>query len=67
MPLVYINMMKGREEEKIAKMVKAVSVAISESLDAPIDSVRIMINEMDDHQYSIGGKTMAEVRAERNA
>lgn len=67
MPLVYINLMEGRDKEKIAKMTKAVSVAISESLDAPIDSVRIMINEMQDHQFSVGGKTLSEARAERDA
>lgn len=67
MPLVYINLMKGRPHEKIEKMISAVSDAIADSLEADINTVRIMVNEMDEHQYGIGGKPMRVVRAERAA
>lgn len=65
MPLVYVNMMKGRDPEQIEKMIVAVSEAIAASLDAPIGTVRVMVNEMEEHQYGVGGKPMRVVRAER--
>lgn len=67
MPLVYINLMKGRPPEKIEKMISAVSLAIADSLDADIATVRIMVNEMEEHQYGVGGKPMRVVREERAA
>lgn len=65
MPLVYINLMKGRDPEKIERMIAAVSESIATTLDSPIESVRIMINEMEDHQYGVGGKSWGVVRKER--
>lgn len=65
MPIVQISMMEGRAEEKIEKMITSVSEAISTSLDAPIESVRVIVNEMRPHQYGIGGRPYKVVRAER--
>lgn len=67
MPLVYINLMEGRPPEKIEGMIAAVSSAISESLECDIGTVRVMVNEMREHQYGVGGKPMRIVRAERAA
>jgi len=67
MPIVQINLVKGRPAEKIEKMITAVSDAISSSLDAPLSSVRVIVNELEDHQYGVGGKPWNVVRAERAA
>lgn len=67
MPLVSINMVEGRPKEKIEDMIRAVSYAIADSLDAPLDTVRIMVNEMQPHQYGVGGKPISVVKAEREA
>lgn len=65
MPIVQISLMEGRPTEKIDKMITSVSEAISTSLDAPIESVRVIVNEMGPHHYGVGGKPFAVVRAER--
>lgn len=65
MPLVHINIVKGRPAETIEQMIAAVSGAIAESLGAPIESVRIMVCEMEPHQYGVGGKAWPTVEAER--
>ena len=67
MPLVYISMMEGREPEKVEQMTRAVSEAIASTLEAPLSSVRVMVHEMKEHQYAVGGKPMREVRLERAA
>lgn len=67
MPIVQINMIEGRSPEKIEKMISAVSEAIATSLEAPIETVRIMVNEMEHHQYGVAGKAWTVVSAERAA
>jgi 4-oxalocrotonate tautomerase len=65
MPLVRIDMMEGRPPEKIEAMISAVSRAIADTLEAPIDTVRVMVNEMAPHQYGVGGKPWRVVLEER--
>ncbi len=67
MPLVTINIMEGRPKENIEKMISTVSEAIADSLQTDINSVRIMVNEMVEHQYGVGGKPWRVVKAERAA
>ena len=65
MPIVHVNLMEGRPPEKIEKMIVAVSEAIATTLEAPIESVRVMVHEMETHQYGIGGKPWRVVKEER--
>lgn len=65
MPLVHIDLTKGRPKEKIEDMIRAVSQAIATSLDSPVGSVRVVVNEMEHYQYGVGGKPWPEVVAER--
>ncbi|MEE8600632.1 2-hydroxymuconate tautomerase [Euzebya tangerina] len=67
MPIVHINLMQGRPPERIQAMITAVSHAIADSIDAPLETVRVLVNEMEDHQYGVGGKPIAQVKAERAA
>jgi len=60
-PIVTITLMKGRPPEKIQDMTRAVSHAIADAIDAPIATVRVMVTEMEDHQYAVGGRPIAEV------
>jgi 4-oxalocrotonate tautomerase len=67
MPMVYITMLEGRPQEKIDTMIESVSKAVAESLGSDINSVTVMINEMHDGQYGIGGKPWHVIKAERAA
>lgn len=67
MPLVTIQLMQGRPPARIEAMTSAVAAAIAESIDAPIETVRVMVTEMQPHQYSVGGKPIRVVQAERAA
>lgn len=67
MPIVTIQLMEGRDPQRLEEMAAAVATAISETIEAPIESVRVMINEMREHQYSVGGRPIRVVKAERAA
>lgn len=61
MPLVHIDLMQGRSPEQVADMIREVSHAIASALDSPIESIRVVVNEMATHQYGVGGEPWAEV------
>ncbi|MGR3741758.1 2-hydroxymuconate tautomerase [Companilactobacillus sp. DQM5] len=55
MPIVHIDLVEGRSNEQLKKMVKDVTQAISDSVDVPTERVHIIINEMKKENYSVGG------------
>lgn len=57
MPIAMINIIEGRDDEKKALLIEKVTEAICESLDAPIEAVRVIINEVPKTQFGIAGKT----------
>ncbi|MGJ9458717.1 4-oxalocrotonate tautomerase [Oceanobacillus sp. CF4.6] len=57
MPLINIQVLEGRSPEKIEALMKNVSNTVSESLDAPIENVRVIVNEVPKTHWSVGGKT----------
>ena len=67
MPIVHIDLMEGRPPDRIEAMIRGVSEAVANTLEAPIDTVRVIVNEMQPHQYGIGGKPWPQVVAERQA
>jgi 4-oxalocrotonate tautomerase len=65
MPLVHVDLMEGRSPERIAAMIRSVSEAIADSLEAPIESVRVVVNQMAPHEYGVGASRGP--RSSRNA
>ena len=67
MPIITINLLEGRSPEQIQRMIADVSQAAAGSLDAPVETVRVIVNEMPTHAFGIGGRSAAAVIAERRA
>ncbi|MDE0139630.1 MAG: tautomerase family protein [bacterium] len=67
MPIVTVNLMEGRSPEQIENMIAEVSDALVRSLDAPIETVRIMVNEIAPYGFGIAGRPARVVMAERQA
>lgn len=65
MPIVTVNLVEGRSPEQIEGMIAEVSDALVRSLDAPIETVRIMVNEVPSYGFGIGGRLARVVMAER--
>ncbi len=57
MPIANIQMMEGRTAEQKAKLIRKVTDAIMESLDAPEGNVRVLINEIPKQHFGIGGQS----------
>jgi 4-oxalocrotonate tautomerase len=65
MPIVTINILEGRTKEQKTNLIKNVSSAVMETLGAPPESVRVIINEMPVENYGIAGLPVLEYRARR--
>ena len=57
MPIAQIHIVEGRTDEQKETLIREVSEAISRSLDAPLNTVRVIITEMPKTHFGIGGVT----------
>lgn len=55
MPFIQINIIKGRSAEKKERLIEEVTNTVSDVLEAPVESVRVMINEMEPEHWGIAG------------
>lgn len=55
MPIAQIYMMEGRSQEQKDALIRKVTDAIMESVEAPEQNVRVIINETPKKHYGIAG------------
>lgn len=62
MPIAHIYILEGRTDGEKENLISEVSSAISTTLKAPLTSVRVILNEMDENHFGIGGKTVSRLK-----
>lgn len=60
MPIAQINILEGRTDKQKEALIHEVTDAIVRALDAPVESVRVIINEMPRQHYGIAGQSVKE-------
>ena len=58
LPFIQINMLEGRSPEKKEKLIYELTNTICEVLEAPRETVRILINEMPSEHWGIAGESV---------
>lgn len=61
MPIVQITILEGRDQEKIEQCIRNVAKTIHESLDAPLSSIRVIVNEVPKNHFGVGDKLKSEM------
>ncbi|PHQ25838.1 2-hydroxymuconate tautomerase [Marinobacter guineae] len=61
MPVAQINILEGRSDEQKEMLIREVTDAISRSLSAPAENVRIIITEMPRQHFGIGGQSVKKL------
>ncbi|MBL0422999.1 tautomerase family protein [Ramlibacter sp. AW1] len=62
MPIAHLSILEGRSPELKARLIENVARAIADSLDAPLESVRVLVQEYPPSHWSVGTRTMAQRR-----
>ena len=60
MPICLIKILEGRSVEKKRRLIESVSQAMADSLEMPIDRVRVLIEDVPLECWGRGGKTVAD-------
>lgn len=62
MPIVQISVVAGRPPEKITNLIHAVTATVAETLDAPVDTIKVLVTEVAPSNWGSGGITIEEKR-----
>jgi len=60
MPIVEITMIEGRSAEAKRRLAAKVTDAIVEAIEAPRESIRVILREIPALHFAVGGKTKEE-------
>jgi 4-oxalocrotonate tautomerase len=63
MPLIEVTMVAGRSAEQLRALITGLTRAAAEAVDAPVESVRVVIREVPATHWAAGDVTIAERRA----
>jgi len=66
MPIIQAFLLEGRDDEKKAAFIAAVTDAAVSTLDAPRETVRVIITEIPPTHFGIGGESVAARRKIQN-
>ncbi|MDC5699178.1 tautomerase family protein [Intrasporangium calvum] len=65
-PLVEITLTEGRSPEQLRTLISTVTHAVSDSVAAPIDSIRVVLREVPTTHFAAGDVTIAERSAQQH-
>lgn len=60
MPIINVQMLEGRPKEKIAEVIQNITNTVSETLDAPKESIRVIVTEVPKTHWGIAGVPVSE-------
>lgn len=63
MPLVEITLAEGRSPQQLRALISATTAAVAGSVDASVESIRVVIREVPPTHWSAGDVTLAERHA----
>lgn len=58
MPIIQVNLVEGRTLEQKEELIRKMTDLVSDVLDCPVSTVRIIINEMKPEHLGIAGESM---------
>jgi len=58
-------MVEGRDRKSISACVKAVARAVAETLNAPLETIRVFATEVPADSWTVGDLTKAEIQLRR--
>jgi len=63
MPIIHISLVEGRDDAAIKACVKAVARTVSETLGAPLSTIRVYATQVPGAHWAVGDATKDELDA----
>lgn len=60
MPIIQVQIIKGRSKEQVKSLIEDITLATVKNLSVNTEQVRVLVNEIPDTHWGIGGTTKAE-------
>ncbi|RSL29467.1 4-oxalocrotonate tautomerase [Salibacterium salarium] len=58
MPIINVNIMEGRPQEKVEEVIANLTETITSTLDVPEESVRVIVTEIPRSHWGIAGESV---------
>lgn len=62
MPLIQVTMVEGRTTEQKHALIRSLSSAMAETLEVPLERIRVAIYEITADEWGIGGEPFSVAR-----
>lgn len=62
MPIVQITLVKGRDLEVVQNCIKQVAQTVADTLDAPLESIRVSVTECEPELFAVGTTLKSEAK-----
>ncbi len=62
MPIIEVTLVEGRSKEKKAALIAELTDAAVRAIDAPIESVRVILREVPPEHFGVAGKSKAAAK-----
>jgi 4-oxalocrotonate tautomerase len=59
MPIIHVNMLKGRSDAQKRRLARGITDVVAESIGVSRDAVRVLIHEVDPAHWFAGGESKA--------
>ncbi|MBY6037729.1 4-oxalocrotonate tautomerase [Fictibacillus nanhaiensis] len=56
MPIIHVHVIEGRTEEQLRNLMESLTNAAAESLEVKKEQVRVLIQEVPNKHWGVGGK-----------
>jgi 4-oxalocrotonate tautomerase len=67
MPLIAIHLLEGRTDEQKKALLSAVTAAVHDSIGAPLETIRVWVQEFAPTEYMAAGVLAADRRGARSS
>jgi 4-oxalocrotonate tautomerase len=60
MPIIHVTLVAGRDEAKVQNCIREIARAAASTLDAPLETVRVMVNEVPPSRFAVGDRLKSD-------
>jgi 4-oxalocrotonate tautomerase len=65
MPIIQITLVRGRDAAAVSECARQVARTVHETLGAPLETIRVLVNELPASHWAVGDRTREEIDNEK--